>query len=139
MQDDIAYIENQSQGLQVQTANQKTLQKELELLLQTVSISPEEIETLQNSKVQAEHLPDIESSLCVLYKAIVTIDPTVRTAAGAKPTPAGSELDDIALGEAGMGKMMALKDKKDKYVDDSRMFGRRLIEYMKIKYRVCLP
>ncbi|KAK6342627.1 hypothetical protein TWF718_008022 [Orbilia javanica] len=135
LQDDIAYIENQSQGLQVQTANQKTLQKELELLLQTVSISPEEIETLQNSKVQAEHLPDIESSLCVLYKAIVTIDPTVGTAAGAKPAPAETELDEIALGEAGMGKMMALKDKKDKYVDDSRMFARRLIEYMKIKYR----
>ncbi|KAF3278786.1 hypothetical protein TWF173_001226 [Orbilia oligospora] len=135
LQDDIAYIENQSQGLQVQTANQKTLQKELEVLLQTVSISPEEIETLQNSKVQAEHLPDIESSLCVLYKAIITIDPTVGTAAGAKPTPAESDLEDIALGEAGMGKMMALKDKKDKYVDDSRMFARRLIEYMKIKYR----
>ncbi|KAK6505327.1 hypothetical protein TWF481_007233 [Arthrobotrys musiformis] len=135
LQDDIAYIENQSQGLQVQTANQKTLQKELELLLQTVSISPEEIETLQNSRVQVDNLPDIESSLCVLYKAIVTIDPTVGTAAGAKPTQAESDLDDITLGEAGMGKMMALKDKKDKYVDDSRMFARRLIEYMKIKYR----
>ncbi|KAK6330169.1 hypothetical protein TWF730_004665 [Orbilia blumenaviensis] len=135
LQDDIAYIENQSQGLQVQTANQKTLQKELELLLQTVSISPEEIDTLRNTKVQVDHLPDIESSLCVVYKAIVTIDPTVATAAGAKATTEGNDLDDIALGEAGMGKMMALKDKKDKYVEDSRTFSRRLIEYMKFQCR----
>ncbi|KAF3902661.1 hypothetical protein ABW20_dc0108159 [Dactylellina cionopaga] len=133
LQDDIAYIENQSQGLQVQTANQKILQKELELLLQTVSISPEEIETLQNSKVQVENLPDLESSLCVLYKAIITIDPTVAIA-GAKSAPAEDDLEGI-LAEPGMGKMMALKDKKDKYVEDSRMFSRRLIGYMQIKYR----
>ncbi|EWC45281.1 hypothetical protein DRE_06008 [Drechslerella stenobrocha 248] len=134
LQDDIAYIENQSQGLQVQTANQKTLLKELEVLLQTVSISPEEIETLQNSKVQADRLPDIESSLSIIYKAIITIDPTATASAGIKPPSTEGDIDDD-LGEIGMGKMMALKDKKEKYVEDSKMFGRRLIEYMKIKYR----
>ncbi|KAF3905403.1 hypothetical protein ABW21_db0207968 [Orbilia brochopaga] len=135
LQDDIAYIENQSQGLQVQTANQKTLLKELELLLQTVSISPEEIETLQNSKVQADRLPDIESSLSIIYRAIITIDPTATSAAGNKATSGNTDVDDMTVGELGMGKMMALRDKKDKYVEDSKHFGRRLIEYMKIKYR----
>ncbi|KAF3923789.1 hypothetical protein AA313_de0206910 [Arthrobotrys entomopaga] len=136
LQDDIAYIENQSQGLQVQTANQKILQKELELLLQTVSISPDEISTLQNAKVTAENLPDIESSLCVLYKAIITIDPSVINTTSSKPGSVDGEPDDAAPEEAGMGKMMALKDKKDKYVEDSKMFCRRLMAYMTIKYRV---
>ncbi|KAJ6262766.1 hypothetical protein Dda_1323 [Drechslerella dactyloides] len=135
LQDDIAYIENQSQGLQVQTANQKTLLKELEILLQTVSISPEEIETLQNSKVQADNLPDIESSLSIIYKAIITIDPTATANAGNRRASGETEVEDVSLGEVGMGKMMALRDKKDKYVEDSKTFGRRLIEYMKIKYR----
>ncbi|KAK6332751.1 hypothetical protein TWF696_002773 [Orbilia brochopaga] len=135
LQDDIAYIENQSQGLQVQTANQKTLLKELELLLQTVSISPEEIETLQNSKVQADRLPDIESSLSIIYRAIITIDPTATAAAGNKPGSGDTDVEEMSSGELGMGKMMALRDKKDKYVEDSKHFGRRLIEYMKIKYR----
>ncbi|KAK6541255.1 hypothetical protein TWF694_008621 [Orbilia ellipsospora] len=135
LQDDIAYIENQSQGLQVQTANQKILQKELELLLQTVSISPDEISTLQNAKVTSENLPDIESSLCVLYKAIITIDPSVINTASSKPGSVDGEPDDTVAEEAGMGKMMALKDKKDKYVEDSKMFCRRLMAYMTIKYR----
>ncbi|KAF3939974.1 hypothetical protein ABW19_dt0210613 [Dactylella cylindrospora] len=131
LQDDIAYIENQSQGLQVQTANQKTLQKELELLLQTISIAPEEIETLQNAKVQADQLATIESSLSVLYKAILTIDPSV----GSKALNSEASSEEAPIGDSGMGKMVALKDKKDKYTNDCRAFSRRLIEYMKIKYR----
>ncbi|KAI9881770.1 MAG: hypothetical protein M1823_006519, partial [Watsoniomyces obsoletus] len=39
LHEDIEYIEAQSQGLQVQTANQKLLQGELEGLLTTLSIS----------------------------------------------------------------------------------------------------
>ncbi|KAF4952450.1 hypothetical protein F66182_18445, partial [Fusarium sp. NRRL 66182] len=39
LHDDVAFIEAQSQGLQVQTANQKLLQSELQNLLKTLSIS----------------------------------------------------------------------------------------------------
>src|SRR4051812_6736121 len=119
LQEDIAYIENQSQGLQVQTANQKTLQKELELLLQTISIAPEEIETLQNAKVQADQLPMIESALCVLYTAMLTIDPSI----GSRTLAAEGAEEEAPIGDSGMGRMIALKDKKEKYVNDSRAFS----------------
>jgi hypothetical protein len=46
LRDDVEYIEAQSQGLQVQTANQKLLQVELQGLLSTLTISPSSLRPL---------------------------------------------------------------------------------------------
>lgn len=130
LNDDVAYIENQSQGLQVQTANQRTLQRELEILLATISIDPSEIVTLQGAKIQGEGLVAIEAALIVLYKAMLTIDPNLGRA------PILATGNDIPIVNGGMGKMLALKDKKERYDRDSQSFLGRLVEYLKIKYRV---
>ena len=44
LSDDIAYIEAQGQGLQVQTSNQKLLMTELQDLLDTVNIKPQQLD-----------------------------------------------------------------------------------------------
>ena len=79
LNDDIAYIEAQSQGLQVQTANQKLLQSELQQLVKTIAITPRQLEPLRRSSPgSTDGLYAIEGSLVVLYKAMVTIDPGIR-------------------------------------------------------------
>src|SRR5690606_19833847 len=101
--DDIAHIENQSQGLQVQTANQKTLQKELERLLSTVSISSEQLDALKQGSLESpQGLERIEGGLLALYKAMLTIDPS--STRGAK----GSVEDD-----ENVGSIRALQERKE--------------------------
>ncbi|KAH0111359.1 hypothetical protein KCU82_g24420, partial [Aureobasidium melanogenum] len=79
LNDDIAFIEAQSQGLQVQTANQKILHTELQKLVDTISISPRQLEPLRHGDFgNPEALMSVESSLLLLYKAMATIDPSVR-------------------------------------------------------------
>ena len=79
LHDDIQYIEAQSQGLQVQTANQKLLQKELQTLLQTLNISNTDLRALRSAPLDtSEGLQDVEQSLTTLYRAMITIDPDMR-------------------------------------------------------------
>ena len=79
LHDDIQYIEAQSQGLQVQTANQKLLQKELQTLLQTLNISNTDLRALRSAPLDtSEGLHDVEQSLTTLYRAMITIDPDMR-------------------------------------------------------------
>jgi hypothetical protein len=79
LHDDIQYIEAQSQGLQVQTANQKLLQKELQTLLQTLNISNMDLRALRSAPLDSsEGLQDVEKSLTTLYRAMITIDPDMR-------------------------------------------------------------
>lgn len=79
LHDDIQYIEAQSQGLQVQTANQKLLQKELQTLLQTLNISSTDLRALRSAPLDSsEGLYDVEKSLTTLYRAMITIDPDMR-------------------------------------------------------------
>jgi len=99
-------------------------------LLATISIDPSEIVTLQGAKIQGEGLVAIETALIVLYKAMLTIDPNLGRA------PVLATGDDIPIVNGGMGKMLALKDKKERYDRDSQSFLGRLVEYLKIKYRV---
>src|SRR6478609_12227500 len=81
LSDDIAYIEAQGQGLQVQTANQKLLKKELESLLETCAITSNELEVLRSAPLDdIGGLQEVESSLVTLYKAMVKIYPS-RTSA----------------------------------------------------------
>ena len=80
MNEDIAYIEAQSQGLQVQAANQKLLQAELNALLKTVSISLSQLQPLKESSLESpQGLDQIERALVLLFKAMITIDPTLSS------------------------------------------------------------
>ena len=79
LSEDVAYIEAQSQGLQVQTANQKLLQNELKNLLDTISIPTSDLSKLQNNSLNTiRAVQEVEYSLAQLYAAMLTIDPQLR-------------------------------------------------------------
>lgn len=123
--DDIAHIENQSQGLQVQTANQKTLQRELERILTTISISPTQLDTLKQGSLEA-NLGGIEAALLALYKAMLTIDPTMTTSA----------VSDLTISdEDNVGSIQALQERKEGYRLESKDFLRRFRQFMNIKFQ----
>ncbi|KEQ71586.1 hypothetical protein M436DRAFT_50641 [Aureobasidium namibiae CBS 147.97] len=124
LNEDISFIEAQSQGLQVQTANQKILHTELQKLVDTISISPRQLEPLRHGDFSnPEALMSVESSLLLLYKAMATIDPSVRsTNALSRPGP-GLDASDV-------GNMKALQEKRNAYMRESAEFCQRLMRYL---------
>lgn len=132
LNDDIAFIEAQSQGLQVQTANQKLLHSELQKLVDTISIDTRQLEPLRAAKIgKPEGLEIIEHSLLLLYKAMITIDPAIRQGAV------------IAEGASGMGNselsnMRALQEKKQRYLQEASIFLKRLGQHMDMTFGAAL-
>ena len=120
--DDVAYIEAQSQGLQVQTANQKLLHNELENLVSIVSIDARQLEPLRAASLSdMRDLAAIERSLGLLYRAFQKIDPTAihrsnPSQFAAHPT-------------SGHG-MRALQDRKQQYMDEVNAFLERLKSFI---------
>lgn len=126
LNDDIAFIEAQSQGLQVQTANQKILHAELQKLVDTISLSPRQLEPLRHGDFgNPEALMSVESALLLLYKAMATIDPSVRStnALGRPGAETGLDASDI-------GTMNALQEKRQAYMRESAEFCQRLMRYL---------
>jgi hypothetical protein len=130
LSDDIAYIEAQGQGLQVQAANQKLLRNELESLLDICAITSEDLQALKVAPLETTSgLEEIESALVTLYKAMIKIDPSVT----------GSELrnsEDTSMNEQqtslnpDYGKMRIVQEKKEMYLSESRGFLSRLGGFM---------
>ncbi|CAI6326210.1 unnamed protein product [Periconia digitata] len=134
LNDDIAFIEAQSQGLQVQTANQRLLQNELKQLVDTISITPDQLEPLRRAPIgKVNGLEAIESSLVLLYKALLTIDPSfIESRKGdATRTVAASS---GGVGNSELAAMQALQEKKDRYLAESAMFLDRLKKHMDITF-----
>ncbi|KAK0629178.1 exocyst complex component Sec3-domain-containing protein [Bombardia bombarda] len=127
LSDDIAYIEAQGQGLQVQTANQKLLKKELESLLQTCAISEQDLAALRDAPLEsANGIEEIENALVTLYKAMLKIDPAMGNGESRK-----SEDESQSFGLNGdYGKMRIVQEKKEMYLSGSELFMRRLVEFM---------
>ena len=124
LNEDIAFIEAQSQGLQVQTANQKILQTELQKLVETISISPRQLEPLRHGDFSnPEALMSVESSLLLLYKAMATIDPSVRSTNALSRSGPGLDASDV-------GTMNALQEKRNAYMRESAEFCQRLMRYL---------
>ena len=137
MADDIAYIEAQSQGLQVQTANQKLLQTELQTLLDTISISSEDLGSLREASLESSRgLEQIEKSLVILFKAMMTIDPSLSLSGPRAIEDDGS----VRSGKPGgfdnseIGSMRVLQEKKDVYRNESIAFLRRLKPFLQVKF-----
>lgn len=136
LNDDIAFIEAQGQGLQVQTANQRLLQTELQQLVDTISITANQLEPLRRERIgKIDGLATIESALVLLYKALVTIDPTFIE--GSRASTAG-DLSKImstsGFGNSELATMQALQEKKDRYLKESAMFLDRLKQHMSITF-----
>ncbi|KAF2460582.1 exocyst complex component Sec3-domain-containing protein [Lineolata rhizophorae] len=130
LNDDIAYIEAQSQGLQVQTANQKLLQSELKNLLETISITSRQLEPLRRGSIgNAEGLENIEESLLLLYKAMITIDPALR-----QSNSDNSKLNGGGFDNSELSTLRALQEKKERYLNECAMFLERLKQFMDMTF-----
>ncbi|KAF2744664.1 hypothetical protein M011DRAFT_470252 [Sporormia fimetaria CBS 119925] len=136
LNDDIAFIEAQSQGLQVQTANQRLLQSELQQLVETISITDNQLEPLRRERIgKAGGLEAIESSLVLLYKALVTIDPAFVEGHRASSTgEIGKVTSNSVTGINELVSMQALQEKKQRYLQESAMFLDRLKQHMVITF-----
>ncbi|KAI9750245.1 MAG: hypothetical protein M4579_006547 [Chaenotheca gracillima] len=139
LNDDIAYIEAQSQGLQVQTANQKLLHAELQTLLQTISISSADLQSLKSAHLDTPAgLESAEMSLSMLYKAMVTIDPSMR--GNSLSDPRASEDGQLSTSSGGnanneIGNMQALQEKKLGYRGESINFLGRLEGFLGVTFK----
>lgn len=133
---DIEYIEAQSQGLQVQTANQKLLQKELQGLLSTLEISNADLQDLHYSSLDhSEGLSFVERALTTLYRALVTIDPSVRQNRQRREGQGGAERSVGVYADAELGHMRAVKEKKNEYAEQSQAFVTRFCQHMTVYFK----
>ncbi|TVY86896.1 Exocyst complex component, partial [Lachnellula willkommii] len=136
LNEDIAYIEAQGQGLQVQAANQKLLYAELKSLLDTIAISSEQLKSLREASLESPRgLEQIETSLVTLYKAMLTIDPSLSLS-GPRPSVDGSVVSGKqgGYGNSEIGSMRVLQEKKDVYGNEIAMFLRRLKPFLQVKF-----
>jgi len=125
LSDDIAYIEAQGQGLQVQTANQKLLVTELQDILETIELNESDIQQLYNGNIiTLEGLEVVERSALSLYKALVLTDPSLR------PNASAEHLSEHAQ----LSKMKALREKRTEFMEHGAKFIDRFKNYMEIAY-----
>ncbi|OBT41055.1 hypothetical protein VE00_08391 [Pseudogymnoascus sp. WSF 3629] len=136
LNEDIAYIEAQSQGLQVQAANQKLLQAELNSLLKTVSISISQLQPLKESSLESpQGLDQIERALVLLFKAMITIDPTLSSLSSSRASEDDSSPDKFGKSEnSDISSMRVLQEKKEMYKTESTLFLRRLKQFLQVKF-----
>ncbi|KAJ5691111.1 hypothetical protein N7488_011846 [Penicillium malachiteum] len=133
LHEDVSYIEAQSQGLQVQTANQKLLQNELQNLLKTLSISTTELRPLNEASLSnPEGLSDTERALSTLYKAMLMIDAEIGQNK--------KRLVDASVGvyaNTEIGQMRAIKEKKEEYRNSALTFlQQRLKQFMSLAFKM---
>lgn len=126
LNEDVAYIEAQSQGLQVQAANQRLLHQELSQLLDTISLDKRVLEPLRRSDLSDNiGVEETEHSLAKLYQAMITIDPNIRS------TPSGRPKSRAAMNEGmEMSSMAALRQKRDSFERESNGFCQRLMQHL---------
>lgn len=137
LNDDIAFIEAQSQGLQVQTANQRLLQQELQQLVETISITTDQLEPLRRAPIgKINGLRDIEASLVLLYKALITIDPSLI--AGGRSEALNKMTNNSGFGNSELATMQALQEKRDRYLSEGTSFLDRLKKHMEITFGAAL-
>ncbi|KAH7312188.1 exocyst complex component Sec3-domain-containing protein [Stachybotrys elegans] len=131
LSEDITYIEAQGQGLQVQTANQKLLKKELESLLETCAITSQDLEALRMAPLENPRgLEDVEAALVTLFKAMIKIDPSLGGNEPTKNTATTLDSDQPSGLNSDYGQMRIVQEKKQMYLEESAYFMRRLREFM---------
>lgn len=134
LSEDVAYIEAQSQGLQVQTANQKLLQNELKTLLDTISISTADLSKLKNnSLITTREVQEVEYTLAQLYAAMLTIDPKLRHNDSKSTNVDQANLNrSSSTGHGGteLSSMHAVREKKETFRRESIDFIKRLKRHM---------
>ncbi|KAL8783463.1 MAG: hypothetical protein Q9213_004600 [Squamulea squamosa] len=139
LSEDVAYIEAQSQGLQVQAANQKLLHTELKSLLETISISASRLRVLKDASLtKPDGIEAVEATLSQLYSAMMTIDPKARRSASTSQGVDGQKVDrrlSTQLGNSELSSIRAVRERKESYQSDIKEFMQRFKQYMAIKFK----
>ena len=134
LSEDVAYIEAQSQGLQVQTANQKLLQNELKNLLDTISISTSDLGKLKNNSLSTtREIQEVEYTLAQLYAAMLTIDPKLRHNVGKSIDMDQASLrrrSSVGHATSELSSMHAVREKKETFRRESIDFIQRLKRHL---------
>lgn len=132
LNDDIAFIEAQSQGLQVQSANQKLLYNELASLVETLSLDRRVLEPLQYGDLSDARsgggLEEVEQCLGRLWQAFGTLEP------GARRPKSRSEGE----GRGEVSSMKALREKREVYERESGAFCQRLMGHLEFVFGAAL-
>ncbi|KAJ3555200.1 hypothetical protein NPX13_g10409 [Xylaria arbuscula] len=130
LSDDIAYIEAQGQGLQVQAANQKLLRNELESLLDICAITADDLQPLKVAPLETSAgLEEIEAALVTLYKAMTKIETSVTGPDMRKSEDASMNEQQTSL-NPDYGKMRIVQEKKEMYLSETKFFLNRLGGFM---------
>lgn len=133
--EDVAYIEAQSQGLQVQAANQKLLQAEVQSLLDTISISKDQLSPLEMASPESPRgLEEIEAALVLLFNAMVTIDPNLSVTTSRTSGDGSAAISRSGFGDSEIGNMRVFQEKKSTYRRQSEMFLERMETTMNTKF-----
>lgn len=125
LNDDIAFIEAQSQGLQVQSANQKLLQTELQSLVDTMSLDRRTLDPIRKGDLSdARSLEDVEMALTRLYHAMLLMDPSMSS----------RQRSRAGLSDNEASNMIALREKKASYEHETHEFCKRLMQFLDSKF-----
>lgn len=119
----------------MQTANQRLLQHELQQLVDTISITSDQLESLRRAPIgKINGLMDIESALVLLYKALITIDPSFVSGGRSSTTDVSKINSSSGIGNSEVATMQALQEKRDRYLGEGAMFLDRLKKHMEITF-----
>ena len=125
----------------MQAANQKLLQAELKSLLDTISISPDQLNSLREASLESPTgIHEIETSLVLLFNAMLTIDPSLSSSSS-RPSEDGGSLSSGkpgGFGNSEIGSMRVLQEKKDVYKNEAALFLRRLKPFLQVKFAAAL-
>jgi hypothetical protein len=109
-------------------------------LLETISISTSQLQSLREASLESpKGLEQIETSLSLLFKAMVTIDPNLSTS-GPRASEDGSFRSGKpgGIGDSEIGRMRVLQEKKDTYRSESVMFLHRLKPFLQVKFGMAI-
>ena len=131
LKEDVDHIEAQSQGLQVQTANQKLLKQELEKLLHIIRISAHDLRILKITSLNdSDGIRQVEAALALLYQAMAMIDPEIRSNQK-RQLEGGRNVGGVGVyADTEIGQMRAVREKKDEYREEVTVFLGRLNQRM---------
>ena len=137
LRDDVEYIEAQSQGLQVQTANQKLLQIELQGLLSTLTISSTDLRVLHEAPLDTDGgVQSVEHALLILYQAMLKIDPDIRQNRLRQANANPADRSGIGVyADTELGQMRAVREKTGEYQEQVSSFLRRLSHFLVDTFR----
>ncbi|GAA6058447.1 hypothetical protein JCM3770_005082 [Rhodotorula araucariae] len=112
MTDDIAHIESQNRGLQVQTSNQRALLSELDKLMSTIHIPESDLTALTQESLESQQgIEKLERSVVSLYKALLSTR-------------------DTAVGD-----MAAASERVGEYRANAQQFSKRVFDFLSIMFK----